>query len=212
MIFRNIKYPLTKLIKEGQKWQYTDIKGNTKKPKYLFSGLQFILLFIAVTVAIISKKELNKDFVGYVLAALSIFVGLFLTLLLTIFDKFGKIKFSEPNLSEVRKVHLIMTKNFFRQFSALTAYSIFIAIVCIVLLSLTLVSDFSTAYIFDYQFVVISEVELKHILNFFYLSLIIVYRIVTLYLLLDFILLILYALSNLFAFINQEYDKVKIKK
>ena len=154
MKFKSIKYYLYRLILDGHKWQYIDINGKGSKPNLYFSSIQFIFIIISITSSVfLIKNGFNKDFIGYIIASLSIFTGLFLSLILTVFDKFQKFKFDVSNITEKEKIIIIQRKNFFKQFTAITSYSILLSIICIFLLSLSLLTNLLNINIFEFYLV-----------------------------------------------------------
>ena len=213
MQFQSVRYYLFKLISDGHKWQHTDINGLCENPKFYFSGLQWLIIVISFISSFLLAIGFNKDFIGYIIASLSIFIGLFLTLILTVFDRFQNINFSTPNLSENEQIKLIQKKNFFKQFTALTSYSILISLLSIILLSLSLLSNFFNVNISQFSLVSdIESVSIEYTCNFLIISIVLIYRIVVIYFLLDFLIIVLFALTSIYNYISLEYDKVKIKK
>lgn len=211
MRFKSVKYYLGRLISDGHKWQNIDINGVESKPKYYFSSLQFIFILVAIGSLFLLKNGFNKDFIGYIIASLSIFVGLFLTLILTVFDIFQKIDFDKSNVSEKGKVFLIQKKNFFKQFIALTSYSILLSITCIFLLSLSLLTDLLNRDVFEFGIVdSYKNIDFKSVWLGGYVWLIIIYRILIIYFFLDFLLMVLYGLTSIYNYIALEFDKKKI--
>ena len=70
------------------------------------------------------ENGINRDFAGYIIAALSIFIGLNINLIIMIFDKFNSTNFDVSNKPYIDKVRLLKRRNFFMQYTSLTAYSI----------------------------------------------------------------------------------------
>jgi hypothetical protein len=205
----NVKHYLIELIKQGHFWQYTDVNGHGKRPKMYFMNWQWVLIVLVVPLAIfILPNGFNETFVGYIIAALSIFVGLFLTLILTVFDKFQKIDFESAKYSDKKGEEQIRIKNFFKQFSSLTAYSILLSILTVILLSTFLLIE-STNNKINIDTIINHFNNTKFIIKVLALLL---YRIVTLYFLFDFIIITVYAITSIHSFIILEYNKVKIKK
>lgn len=196
------------LIKEGHYWQYTDFLGKEKKPKFFFNIAQWSIIVISFLFVYSLPKGLNNEFIDYTITAFSIFVGLFLTLILSVYDKFQRIDFT-IKYNEIEKIELIKVKNFFKQFTAITTYCILISVLSIILLMLITLYDFFDIDISQYSWTSISKDSL---ICFFKLFLLCFVRGVVCYFILDFMLLSLYAVSSMFRFINKEYDKVKIKE
>ena len=119
------KFYILSLIKEGHRWQYTNLKGEEIKPRVYFSPAQWIIIFISVLLVYNLPNGLNNEFINFTITAFSIFIGLFLALIISIYDKFQKVDFS-LKYNEIEKINLIETKNFFKQFTSLTSYTILI--------------------------------------------------------------------------------------
>ncbi len=203
-----IKVFISFLIKEGHHWQYTNILGKEKKPKFFFNIAQWGIIVISFLFVYSLPKGLNNEFIDYTITAFSIFVGLFLALILSVYDKFQRIDFT-IKYNEIEKIDLVKVKNFFKQFTAITTYCILLSVLSIILLMLMTLYDFFDLDISQYSWTSISKDSLICFFKLFFLCFI---RGVTCYFILDFILLSLYAISSMFRFINKEYDRVKIKE
>jgi len=97
----------------------------------------------------------NSEFAGYAITALSIFIGLFTTVLILIFDKFV----NNPNLNTLTeasselKLNVKRTKNFSRKFVFISLEGLLIAICIIVLFLIPLMFKESFVInILDYEF------------------------------------------------------------
>lgn len=210
----NIKYYLTKIIKDGHFWQRTDVLGEVVRQKFFFTAPQLVILIIAVIIHLYFRASLNEAFVGYAINALAIFVGLFLTLNLSVFDKykilFDGIEIKIKTMNQAQKVGLIKRKNFFKQFTSLVNYAILISVMLIALLSLRLSLASLNNSIAYYQFVGFSALNGTNVLCFFKLVAISIYNIGVLYFLCDVLLMILYALGSIHNFLMAEYETFKI--
>ena len=126
-----IKY-IAGIIKDAHYWQkhsLVDFLETQPKEKKYFTHLKRISLLIAILLTVLLSAGPNKDFAGYAIASLSIFIGLNINLIIMMFDKFNSIKTIKEKISIVKK------REFFKQFTSLTAYSILLSIFLIVLLS-----------------------------------------------------------------------------
>lgn len=200
---------LKTLVQDGHKWQYTYLNGKDQKPKLYFTTVQWGILFVAVVCTPFLEKGFNKDFVSYTLTALSIFVGLFLTLILTAFDKFKQLAPPERPTAEDKR-YLKTRKNFFKQFIALTAYAIVISLLCIVLLGIIALTEtkFSDS-ILRYSF---APPTIETVWLFCKVGFKTFYNIVMTYFLLDFLVLVLYAVSSIHTFMRIEFDRDPLPK
>lgn len=200
-----LKIYISSLVKEGHRWQYTDLVGRTDKPRFYFSRVQwFIILLIAISSPMILSKGLNKDFVQYSIAALSIFIGLFLSLVLTTFDKFKQLKLPVMPTAEDKR-YFATRRMFFKQFTALTTYAILISLLCIVLLgSVALTETLTSDSIFRHARVAFSRQSFLLFLRLFAVS---IFNMTLMYFLIDFLILVLYALGSIHTFMLHEYNK-----
>lgn len=213
MQFQSLRYNLNQLITSGHKWQYTDINNYERKPRLYFTKIQYLAIFSSVIGVICLPKGFDKDFIGYTIASLSIFVGLFLSLILLVFDKFVALISENKERTRNLEIKLIQHKNFSKQFTSLTAYSIIISILCIFLLSLSLLYNIFNLDFQKIKFIEsISDINYSSIKLFVLCSLLSTYRIVVFYFLIDFFIITLYAISSIFNFIMVKYDEIKIDK
>jgi hypothetical protein len=141
-----IKYTLG-IIQDAHGWQKKsllhELEDDKSKKKNYFRTLKFIILIISIIVTMMVENGINRDFAGYIIAALSIFIGLNINLIIMIFDKFNSTNFDVSNKPYIDKVRLLKRRNFFMQYTSLTAYSIILSIVLILFLSLCFSSDYS---------------------------------------------------------------------
>jgi hypothetical protein len=206
----NVKDYLISLIREAHKWQYTDINGHGNAPTLYFLPIQWILLLLSIMLTFfVMQKGISRDFAGYSITALSIFVGLFLSLILMVFDKFHSIDFSK--ISGNAQVYAIRTKNFFKQFTALTSYSILLALLSLLLLGASMFGESMTISILEIPNL-ISGTWHQIVLKIIRVIGVCIYRICTIYFLLNFLYITVYALTSMYDYIKSEYDKVKIKR
>jgi hypothetical protein len=209
----NVKYYIVYLIKQGHIWQHTDINGITKTPKLVLSGLQWLILLFSISLLYILPKGFNKEFVGYIITALSLFVGLFLTLILSFYQKFQGFDFSNTQeLPLNEKIVLKQTRNYFIQFTSLTSYSILISLFCICLLSLNLLFESLNIDILQYQFIKgLKDLNINTVFRGLGISVICIYRLIVIYFIFDFFYLTTYALGSIFKFLMVEYQKKKVE-
>lgn len=208
MQFKSVKRILFPLIKGGIEWQFIDINGNEKKPKFFLSDIQWILLMGCIFINFKLDKGLSKDLIGYIMSAFSISVSLFISLLVSIFDKFENINFLEKNISEDNKIRLIQKKNFFKRFISITSYLIFLSILIILLCSINYL--FSIDISIDYKDFVLDVCKIdigKTIISIIILT----YRIILYYLLMNYLLLTLFVTSSSYEYYISEIDRKKIK-
>lgn len=208
---------LKDLIKDAHKYQYADIADTEeqieeKKPKAYFTKTQWIILVLAVAANIVLREGYNTDFCGYVISGLSLFVGIFFTFIIALYDKFNDIDFSQFHItvSEDKCNIGIRLKNYFKKTTILSLYLILLSIICILLLSCTLLFDsffnqnINPLEIFD-------PFQVNSICCFVQAIAIFIYRSIVFYFLIDFVLITIYLISAIYDYIISEYNKVKLK-
>lgn len=198
----SIRIYVKRLIADGHRWQYTDISDYINKPRFYFTPVQWTLIFVSIIFTPFLFKGFNQQFVSYVLAALSIFVGLFLTLILTAFEKFKTLQVTGFTHEEQR--YYKTRKNFFKQFTSLTAYAIIISLLCIVLLGIiSLVDPLLNDSILNHPYATPNKETISKFLIVFFKT---VYNTIIMYFLLDFLVLVLYAVTSIHSYMSTEFD------
>lgn len=211
--FNNLK----DLLKEAFYYQYADISDTEeqivkKKPKLFFTKIQWFIILFAILVNIVIRTGYNLDFCGYVISGLSLFVGIFFTFIIALYDKFNAIDFSQYRISVSEdKCNLgVRLKNYFKKTTVLSLYLILLSIVCILFLSCTLLfdsflnQDINLLEIFQ-------NIRAISIIYFFKALVILLYRSIVFYFLIDFVLITIYLTSSIYDFIISEYNKVKLQ-
>lgn len=215
-----IKY-IMGIIKDAHYWQKHSLvdclKAKPKEEKY-FTHLKRISFLIAIILTVFISSGPNKDFAGYAIASLSIFIGLNINLIIMMFDKFNSIDFNTKNKNNNEKINLVKKREFFKQFTSLTAYSILLSIFLIMLLSLCFLNRYTEhisiiekiKYVFgvnitymDFSF----NILIKAIIEAF----ILLSRTITYYLLFYYIIILFYNIGSAYAFISKEYKSKKIE-
>lgn len=211
---------LKSLVSDAHLFQYVEVNSTTSnieknKPRYYFTKIQWGILMISVVVSITTVDGFGKDFAGYVVSALSLFAGLFFSFILMLIDKFQKIDFS-PYKKDVNAQLMpigVRLKNYYKKATTLSFYIIVLALLCILLLSASLLSiPFHEICQFVEKIISASYIDVWK--TIWEISLFIVksiYRGVSIYFLLDFLWITLYLLSSFFDYVGSEYDKVKLQ-
>lgn len=205
MQFKAVRKLLFPLIKGGQEWQFISLNGVRNPPRLFFSNIQWFLL-IASTLALFKLTHgLSKDIIGYVISAFSISVSLFMSLLVSIFDKFENTDFDINQKTETEIIRLKQKKNFFKRFISITSYLVVLSILVIVLCSLTYIFNLSDKEVSLSAF----TIELKKIDLFLTLrnGLLIMYRVMLNYFLLNYLFLTLFVASSAYEYYISELDR-----
>ena len=211
---------LKSLVSDAHLFQYAEVNSTTSnieknKPRYYFTKIQWGILIISVMVSIATVNGFGKDFAGYVVSALSLFAGLFFSFILMLIDKFQKIDFS-PYKKDVNAQLMpigVRLKNYYKKATTLSFYIIVLALLCILLLSASLLSiPFHEICQLVEKIISASYIDvwktIWEISSFIVKS---IYRGVSIYFLLDFLWITLYLLSSFFDYVGSEYDKVKLQ-
>lgn len=217
MKYLKIKDYLLIVFKEGTKWEYKEVietKDNKTTPDMIkrFSlKKRFWLLSFSILSVLLLNTGFNSDFIGYTIAALSIFIGLFTSLVITMYQRFFTIP-SDTEKEEIRsdaeKTDAIKLRNFIRQFTFVTGKNLLISTFIIFLATFSLLCDsWLQKGVFEYSPIIKCEqLSFSTISNGLLVSFLLLYRIAFIYLLFDFFILLLYSLGALFAFLKSEYS------
>lgn len=212
---KNFDQNLIDLLKDAHKWEYTEINDNKeksqrKKPKFFFTRFQWVLLLISVCCTVLCPNGLNSDFAGYIISGMSLFVGLLFTLVVSLFDKFNDTdfeKYKRTNNADLYPIG-VRLKNFFKKSIILTLYTAIIAIACILMLALILMSDKMNTPI-D----VFSAVQFYTDCGIMFCikaALLLVYRTILFYLLLNFIYITKQMITSFYDYMVSEIDKIHL--
>jgi len=208
MQYKSVKQLIKPLIKGGQEWQYITINGEEKKPKFYFSNVQWVILLVSSIILFKLTKGISKDVVGYVMSAFSISVSLFMSLLVSIFDKFENTKFQSDKKTEDEITRLVQKKNFFKRFISITSYLVVLSIIVIILCSLTYIFNLSVREIKIESFT-LEWSKMNTILtlkNCF----ILLYRILLNYFLLNYLFLTFFITGSAYEYYMSEMNRRKI--
>lgn len=213
MNFKN----LTDLVKDAHFYQYADISDTEeqiekKRPKAFFTKAQWIVIVCAILINVIIQDGYNNDFCGYVISGLSLFVGIFFTFIIALYDKFTNVDFSKYHYNNsIENYPLgIKLKNYYKKTTVLSLYLVLLSIICILLLSCTLLfEDHLNKTINPIN--VLANISNNHYLFTLKAIALFVYRSVVFYFLIDFVLITIYLTASIYDFIISEYNKVKLK-
>lgn len=209
MQYKSVKNLIKPLIKGGQDWQSININGIDEKPRFYFSNVQWAILIISSVILLKLTRGISKDIIGYVMSAFSISVSLFMSLLVSIFDKFENTKFETSEKTENDIARLKQKKNFFKRFISITSYLVVLSILVIVLCSLTYIFNISAREVklssFTIKWTAIDWVlTLKN-------SIIFLYRLTLNYFLLNYLFLTFFITGSAYEYYISEMDRRKIE-
>ena len=205
MQYKTVKRLISPLIKGGHEWQFISINGNEVPHKFYFSNVQCFLLLISSVVLFKLTHGLSREIIGYIITAFSISVSLFMSLLVSIFDKFENTDFTTNLKTEDEITRLKQKKNFFKRFISITSYLVLLSILVIVLCSLTYVFNYS-AHDLNINSLT-SDFEKIDILLTLKNSILILYRISLNYFLLNYLFLTLFIAGSAYEYYISELDR-----
>lgn len=167
-----------KILSESYKWRNRELleKSGSTNPTLTFGKVVIsnkYYLIVSLLISIFVEKLFDEKITTFLMTSLSIFIGLFISILILIFDKFLNrnekykkeiIESKNPDL----KPNFIRTRNFTRRFTFVLLESLIIAFSAIVLLLISLVcNDIFLKNSLDYKFVLIDISEPENIGTFF---------------------------------------------
>lgn len=194
---------LCRLIKDGHKWQYTNINGKCHKPVLYFTFLQLFAIFISIWFVFSNPTGLSSTAKEYIINCLSILVALFLSLLLLIFDKSKQIS------TETSSVRRLQRWNFFYQFNALTSYAILLSILDIILIVVGIIFNINCD-LSKYHFVPYSQWNFTSIIDFIKCSFVAISRGFVVYFFIDFFIICFYAVCSIYQFTSVDLLNRKV--
>jgi hypothetical protein len=211
MQFKNFNRFVAEVIREGNRLQKHDITGK-QLTRSRFTDTQVISIIIAIASLFILPKGFSSDFAGYTISFLGIFIGLFSSIVISMYDKRSNLFDNYKNQIATEKARIIIIKNYLIQFTGLTSYAIFLALILIGFLSLILLLDSFQSNIFQYRLVhSLNEINGKTLLNFLKASVLVIHRFFTTYLFCNFLMITLFSMTSYFSFLLSEYKSINTK-
>jgi len=198
------------ILSESYRWRNRNLieSSGFVEPKLswtIFIKYNIFIFTVSTLLSFVIYEFINEDFAGYVISSLSIFVGLFTSVLILIFDKYlsmKKIYEETVNPSSNVTVSQKKIRNFSMQFVFISLESLLIAVTLIALLLLPLMfKDRYPENVFSYFFVKIEDWNRLNITNFFVNILSCLSRIFIVMLLYKFIKYLFYIFGSLGAFL-----------
>lgn len=206
---------LVDLLNDAHKWEYTEINDNKeksqkRKPKLFFTRFQWLIVLISVGCTLLCPNGLSSDFAGYIISGMSLFIGLLFTLVVTLFDKFKDTdfeKYKKANNADLYPLG-VRLKNFFKKSIILTLYTAIIAIVCILMLALILMSDKMNTPVDVFNAV---QYYTEYGTTFCIKAvMLLLYRTVLFYLLLNFVYITKQMITSFYDYMVSEIDKIHL--
>ncbi len=205
-----IKKNIGLILSESYRWRNRNLiePAGFTEPKLSWKNFvkyNIVIFAISTPLSLVIYEFINEDFAGYVISSLSIFVGLFTSVLILIFDKYLSMKkIYEETINPSDNVTTSQKKirNFSMQFVFISLESLLIAVTLIALLLLPLLfKDRYLENVFSYFFVQIEDWTATNITTFFVNILSCGSRIFIVMLLYRFIKYLFYIFGSLGAFL-----------
>ena len=136
MQLKTFKYFICKVVLEGNRLQKIGIDGKVSTEKRFTTIQKFAIILSIFSIAILNNG-FSDNFAGFIIGFLGIFIGLFTSIVISVFDS-KKILTKVEKASSLEKARLKKVRNYLVQFTGLTSYSIYIALIIIILLSIVL--------------------------------------------------------------------------
>lgn len=213
MQWKVFKSFIGKVVSEGNRLQKVDINGQITTKKY-FTQTQKVGVFFSIIVVVLLRKGFSENFAGFVISFLSIYIGLFTSIVINLFDKskgiIVSIKEEEAKIVNGTADLILLAKlkkgrNYLIQFTGLSAYAILLATLVVILLLMVLLFPNLAIDIYGYKFVNWRNLTIESILTFLAQLVIVLHRYFILYLLFNFFVITIYSISSYFNFISSEY-------
>lgn len=210
MQLKNFRIFLKDIISEADRLQRFNIAGQ-KLTDNKYTDSQKISFIIAVLGVSIFKYGFSNDFAGYVVSFLGIFIGLFASVMLSLYDKKDKLIENYIDKDKQDKARIKKIKNLFLQFTALVSFSVIQALFLIILLFVVLLSKRTQVSIYNYELVTnLKDIHWHEIVLFFQQTFNFIHRILVFYLLSRFFFITTFTISSFFAFLINEYKRIKL--
>ncbi|MFL9837107.1 hypothetical protein ABS768_06320 [Flavobacterium sp. ST-75] len=217
-----IRKNIVKILNESYKWRNNELlsKKIESPPVSIAQILKsnFFFFLFGLGISVFVPSFFRENITTFIMTSLSIFIGLFVSILILVFDKFiqykqrfdDEVKTNEDKLN--LKPNFIRTRNFSRRFVFVLLETLIIAFVAIIFLSITLIFDES--YLKDvkqYDFVLWKDIDLKSVWYCIRNLLILFSKSVIIVLLLRFCIYLFFLFSSLGEYMKGVlYDKIEI--
>lgn len=211
MQFQNFKIFIVKVISEGDRLQKHDING-VLLTKKRFTNMQKSAILFALLSLFLLPKGFSDSFAGYIISFLAIFIGLFTSIVISMYDRSSSLFEGYREKEQFDKVRALQIKNYLTQFTGLTSYSILLSLVVIILLSVALLDIGFQTNVFNFRVVQnINEINTRSIICFLKILGLLIHRFFIVYFLSNFFIITTFSTTSYFSFLLSEYKKLKIK-
>jgi hypothetical protein len=221
MQFKNFKKFIRDIIKEGNRLLKKDVITGMDAKGTALTNLRLWSIVIAIASgSFLLRKGFPGDFVRDTTVFLGVFIALFTSIIITLYDKTKDWKdFKQQSLewSKEDKNQFKLTKNLIIQFTGLTAYAILLALATIMLLLISLLGeDFFKSDLYSYINRLISQECASSIFSICNLEdtgsaiILFLHRSLVIYWLSIFFVVTIYSTTSYFSYIQSHFKKFKL--
>jgi len=201
-MFLNVK----SIRENAKKSLFTDINGDEHKWSFAYIFVRIIIPIISCAIVYVNKDKLMDD-PKVIVMLLSLFSGLMFGVLIKIPDKFKDLEPKE-NESKQDETKRKQVKNYLKLFMYSLSYSILVALISISFVILN--SFFPMLITLDLsQYSLKLKLENVDVSSSILVPIVIIYRILLINYLLNFLFFIFRAVTNLYEFMLYEFNKLK---
>lgn len=192
-----IKY--LKIVREkAHCYERVDINGKEIKPFQLYFRW-FLFAIITILLLFVSINGFSERLLEYCVSALSILIGLFITILVFVSEKIPNKKENDGNSSAKERANDIQLYNFYKQFSFMIGRTTILCVYCLIVVFFLI--QIGVSYNpFDYSFV--SKINTESVRLFFKILINMIFRILFIYWMIRIFYNTLFAVSSLTNVIN----------
>ncbi|OSZ79152.1 hypothetical protein CAP35_13130 [Chitinophagaceae bacterium IBVUCB1] len=202
---------ICKVYSEGKRLQKHDILGNELTSRK-YTHMQLLSKIIAFLYIVFIHSGFSTDFAGYIISFLAIFIGLFSTILISMYDRKDELYTRYARADKVKKETIKKIRNYLVQFTGLTSYSILLSLVLVVLLLLVLLIPNINIDTSKYVLITnLDDLNCTTVYTFLKISALTIHRFLVIDNLLTFFYITIYSTSSYFAFLQTEYNELKFE-
>lgn len=188
-----------RIVREkARQLEQVDINGKEIKPSklyfrwFLFAVITLLLLFVTI-------NGFSERLLEYCVSALSILIGLFITILVFVSEKIPNKKENNGDFSAKERANDIQLYNFYKQFSFMIGRTTVLSVYCLIVVFFLI--QIGVSYNpFDYSFV--SKINAESVYLFFKILINVTLRILFIYWMIRIFYNTLFAVSSLTNVIN----------
>lgn len=192
-----IKY--LRIVREkAHQLEQVDINGKEIKPSKLYFRW-FLFAIITILLLLVSINGFSERLLEYCVSALSILIGLFITILVFVSEKIPNKKENDGSSSAKERANDIQLYNFYKQFSFMIGRTTILSVYCLIVVFFLI--QIGVSYNpFDYSFV--SKISAESICLFFKILVNMILRVLFIYWMIRIFYNTLFAVASLTNVIN----------